>query len=178
MRELLVLLGKRVHELRAAKKWSQEEFAHISGFHRTYIGQIERGEKNISFANLAKVAGVLGMTMSELLSGLEGGQEGVVQHPANRRGTLSADHMFRLQKVVKQLRVQQDAMDRVTSLLEELASSTPSSRKQSAAARESTNWAGNEGRERQPHKGEQCNPVALRVSAHVNFPWFSADGRL
>jgi transcriptional regulator with XRE-family HTH domain len=58
--DLLVLLGKRVHELRGAKKWSQEEFAHISGLHRTYIGQIELGEKNISFGNLSKIAGVLG----------------------------------------------------------------------------------------------------------------------
>jgi transcriptional regulator with XRE-family HTH domain len=64
--ELLVLLGKRIHDLRAAKKWSQEEFAHISGLHRTYIGQIERGEKNISFENLSKVAGALGVTLSEL----------------------------------------------------------------------------------------------------------------
>lgn len=73
MNDLLALLGKRVHELRAAKKWSQEEFAHVSGLHRTYIGQIERGEKNISFENLLKVAGVLGVTLSELLSGLEDG---------------------------------------------------------------------------------------------------------
>ena len=57
MNDLLVLLGKRVHELRAVKKWSQEEFAHISGLHRTYIGQIERGEKNISFNNLLKEIG-------------------------------------------------------------------------------------------------------------------------
>ena len=128
----MVLLGKRVQQLRAAKEWSQEEFAHVSGLHRTYIGQIERGEKNMSFGNLSKIAGVLGLTMSELLSGLEGGQEGLVQHLANRRGTRSAGHMFRLQKLVKQLRVQQDAMDRVTNLLEELASTTPSSRKQSA----------------------------------------------
>jgi transcriptional regulator with XRE-family HTH domain len=38
---------------------------------RTYIGQIERGEKNISFGNLVKISGVLGVTMSELLSELE-----------------------------------------------------------------------------------------------------------
>jgi len=73
VKDLLILLGKRVHELRAAKDWSQEEFAHVSGLHRTYIGQIERGEKNISFGNLSKIAGVLGVTMSELLSGLEAG---------------------------------------------------------------------------------------------------------
>ena len=71
MKDLLVLSGKRVQELRVGRKWSQEEFAHASGLHRTYIGQIERGEKNISFANLLKISGVLGVTMSELLAGLE-----------------------------------------------------------------------------------------------------------
>ena len=132
MKNLLILLGKRVLDLRSAKKWSQEEFAHVSGLHRTYIGQIERGEKNISFGNLSKIAGVLGVTMSELLSGLEGGQERGVQHPMNRRGTRSADHMFKLQKLVKQLRIQQAAMDRVTASLEELALNAPSTRKPSA----------------------------------------------
>jgi transcriptional regulator with XRE-family HTH domain len=59
VKDLLVILGKRIHELRAARKWSQEEFAHVSGLHRTYIGQIERGEKNISFDNLSRVSSVL-----------------------------------------------------------------------------------------------------------------------
>jgi transcriptional regulator with XRE-family HTH domain len=57
----------RATEPRAAKDWSQEEFAHVSGLHRTYIGQIERGEKNISFGNLSKVSSVLGVTLAELL---------------------------------------------------------------------------------------------------------------
>jgi transcriptional regulator with XRE-family HTH domain len=73
VKDLLLLLGKRIHELRVARAWSQEEFAHVSGLHRTYIGQIERGEKNISFGNLVKVSAVLGVTASELLSVLEGG---------------------------------------------------------------------------------------------------------
>ena len=81
MKDLLELLGKRVHELRGARKWSQEEFAHVSGLHRTYIGQIERGEKNISFANLVKISGVLGVTMSELLAGIED-DTGVLSAPS------------------------------------------------------------------------------------------------
>ena len=79
MNNLLILLGKRVHELRAARKWSQEDFAHISGLHRTYVGQIERGEKNISFGNLSKVSSVLGVTLSELLSGLETSDKLIVE---------------------------------------------------------------------------------------------------
>src|ERR1019366_9389672 len=71
VKDLLVLLGKRVHDLRVAKKWSQEAFADVSGLHRTYIGQIERGEKNISFGNLVKLSTVLGVTPAHLLSALD-----------------------------------------------------------------------------------------------------------
>ena len=48
----------------------------MAGFHWTYIGQIERGEKNLGFTNLAKVSNVLGVTMSQLLMGLEDGSSG------------------------------------------------------------------------------------------------------
>jgi transcriptional regulator with XRE-family HTH domain len=124
--DLLVVLGKRVHELRATKKWSQEEFAHISGLHRTYIGQIERGEKNISFGNLSKISGVLGVTLSELLSGLEVGDapDGESKRrlePRSQRTTDAAHRMLEVQKLVRRLRLQRAAMDRTILVLEELA---------------------------------------------------------
>src|ERR1035437_9604826 len=108
-----MLLGKRVRELRAARKWSQEEFAHLSGFHRTYVGQIERGEKNISFENLSKVAGVLDVTMSELLAGLEdaGGVDAGSKHrteSGNRPIVDDARRMLEIHRMVKRLRLQRD----------------------------------------------------------------------
>ena len=126
MSDLLVVLGKRIHELRAAKKWSQEEFAHVSGLHRTYIGQIERGEKNISFENLSKIAGVLGVTLSELLSGLE---DGSAFEKASKRSletgakrSLDAAHRtLELQKLAKRLRLQGSAMNQTIQALDELA---------------------------------------------------------
>ena len=118
MKTLLILLGKRVHELRAAKEWSQEEFAHVSGLHRTYIGQIERGEKNISFGNLCKISGVLGVTLSELLSGLEDG--GAAPVPRSKRPNYESQRI-ELQKLTRRLRVQGSAMGRTISVLEELA---------------------------------------------------------
>ncbi len=122
----LILLGKRVHDLRSAKNWSQEEFAHISGLHRTYIGQIERGEKNISFGNLSKIAGALGVTLSELLSGLEDGGAVDVEtkraRKAGSRGNIdAARRMLEIQKLTRRLRVQHDAMDQAVQALEALA---------------------------------------------------------
>jgi transcriptional regulator with XRE-family HTH domain len=123
--DLLIRLGKRLQELRIARKWSQEEFAHVSGLHRTYIGQIERGEKNISFGNLLKVSRVLCVTLSKLLSGLEDG--GLVRESKSRLepGAPKTAHedrrMFEIQKLVTRLGVQREAMDRTIIVLEELA---------------------------------------------------------
>lgn len=68
---LLVRLGQRVRELRVAAGYSQEAFAERCVLHRTYIGSIERGERNVSFLNLAVIAKALGITLSELLRGVE-----------------------------------------------------------------------------------------------------------
>jgi len=122
--DLLVLLGRRIHDLRAAKGWSQEEFAHVSGFHRTYIGQIERGEKNMSFDNLAKVADALGVTMSTLLDGLENGGSANLKLPqaeTGARGVKEAAHDFlETQKLVKRLKLQHAEMSRTILALEDL----------------------------------------------------------
>ena len=126
MRNLLIQLGKRVQELRTAKRWSQEEFAHVSGLHRTYIGQIERGEKNISFANLSKVSSVLGVTLSELLSGLETGDKLVVE---TNRGSKDGTRELKIQKLVRQMRVQHAAAERAITSLEQLMCSPTTKRR-------------------------------------------------
>ena len=68
---LLKALGQRIRELRSKRGYSQEGFADRCGVHRTFMGTIERGETNLSFQNLAKVAGALEITLSELLAGVE-----------------------------------------------------------------------------------------------------------
>ena len=124
MNDLLVPLGKRIHDLRAARKWSQEEFAHVSGFHRTYVGQIERGEKNMSFDSLAKVADALGVTMSALLDGLENGiaaNPKVPRAEASGRGVKDSVHRaLEAQKLVKRLKLQHAEMNRTIVALENL----------------------------------------------------------
>lgn len=72
---LLKALGRRIRELRLAQGYSQEAFADKCGLHRTFMGTLERGKSNVSFSNLAKVAETLGVTLSELLTGVEAGAE-------------------------------------------------------------------------------------------------------
>lgn len=61
-----VLFGKRIKQLRMQKGLSQEELGYEAGLHRTYIGQIERAEKNITLKNIAKIAKELDVNISEL----------------------------------------------------------------------------------------------------------------
>ncbi len=68
MTELERRFGKRLKELRLARGLSQEELAFRVGVHRTYLGGIERGERNPSLRNLAAIAKGLGISLSELFS--------------------------------------------------------------------------------------------------------------
>ena len=60
-------LGLVIRNRRKMRGWSQEDLGFESGLHRTYIGVLERGEKNISLRNLILVASTLGTKASELL---------------------------------------------------------------------------------------------------------------
>lgn len=71
MGELQTVLGKRIRELRLKNGFSQESFADHCGLHRTYMGGIERGEHNLTMGTVMTVSTALGITMSELLAGIE-----------------------------------------------------------------------------------------------------------
>ena len=68
MNHLLTQFGQRIRELRLAQGISQEQLAEKTGFHRTYIGMIERGERNLSLANIAVLASFFRMSLSELFN--------------------------------------------------------------------------------------------------------------
>jgi transcriptional regulator with XRE-family HTH domain len=59
-------LGRRIRELRSKHGWSQEQFADFCGLHRTYLGHVERGEKNVSLSTVLRVADALGVRISAL----------------------------------------------------------------------------------------------------------------
>jgi len=64
-REILIKFGNKVRKERDKLELSQEELAAKAGVHRTYIGMIERAEKNITLENIEKVAKALGLKLSD-----------------------------------------------------------------------------------------------------------------
>ena len=67
---ILIKFAKRVREERKKLKLSQEEFAAKAGFHRTYIGMIERAERNITLSNIEKLAKALDKSIPVLFKDL------------------------------------------------------------------------------------------------------------
>jgi len=59
--------GNRIKKLRTKKGWSQEELGNRAGLHRTYIGSIERSERNISLLNIERLAKALKIRPRDLL---------------------------------------------------------------------------------------------------------------
>lgn len=63
---LLAQFGERVRRLRHQRGLSQEALAHEAGLDRSYMGQVERGEKNISLLYVEKIARALGVPVVQL----------------------------------------------------------------------------------------------------------------
>lgn len=68
--------GKRIRALRKSKKLSQEELAEKCGLHTTYIGQIERGEKNASLESIQKLSDGLGISVARIFETFRDEPEG------------------------------------------------------------------------------------------------------
>jgi transcriptional regulator with XRE-family HTH domain len=66
MNDLQRQFGHRVRELRKQMGFSQERLASLAGVDRSYLGQLERGEKNVSLQNMAKIASALGVHLADL----------------------------------------------------------------------------------------------------------------
>ncbi|ELA4928382.1 helix-turn-helix transcriptional regulator [Vibrio vulnificus] len=69
--KLLKNFGERVKNLRVERGMSQERLAESSGLHRTYVGSLERGQRNVSYLNILKIAAALEISTSVLLEGLD-----------------------------------------------------------------------------------------------------------
>ena len=66
-----ISFGKRVREYRQLQEWTQEHLAERAGMHFTYIGSLERGERNVSLVNILRLAKALKVDPGDLLRGLK-----------------------------------------------------------------------------------------------------------
>ena len=67
-KEILIKFGQKVRSERTKLSLSQEELASRAGVHRTYIGMIERGEKNITLENIEKIAKALKINIADFFN--------------------------------------------------------------------------------------------------------------
>ena len=65
-KKILKIFGDNVRKYRKEKNFSQEQLADKAGVHRTYIGGIERGERNVSLLNIERIAKALNISINKL----------------------------------------------------------------------------------------------------------------
>ncbi len=66
-KHFLMMLGKSIREKREKMGISQEQLGKLANCHRTYVGMVERGEKNITVLNMQKFAQALGVPLRDLI---------------------------------------------------------------------------------------------------------------
>ena len=66
MSEINKKVGSKIRKYREKKNWTQEELAFKADLHRAYLGQIERGEKNMGLKNLEKISNALSVKITNL----------------------------------------------------------------------------------------------------------------
>ena len=81
MSDISKILGKRIRNYRTNAGLSQEKLAELATCHTTYIGQIERGEKNATIESIEKIALALGISLSKLFENIGGVNDGVRNIP-------------------------------------------------------------------------------------------------
>lgn len=70
MSDIARVLGQRIRNYRTAKGLSQEKLAELCGCHPTYVGQLERGEKNATIESIERISSALGVSLSKLFEKL------------------------------------------------------------------------------------------------------------
>lgn len=68
--EIVRIIGQRIRYYRNKRNYTQEKLSEISGLHATYIGQVERGEKNVTLESLKRITSALDISLSQLFEGL------------------------------------------------------------------------------------------------------------
>lgn len=71
MKDIKFIVGQRIRNYRVQKHLSQEQLSELADCHPTYIGQLERGEKNATLESIQKIASALNITQSQLFEKIE-----------------------------------------------------------------------------------------------------------
>lgn len=71
MQEYLLAVGRALRNMREHAGLSQEELAQLAGLHRTYVGSVERGERNITIGSLKRLTDILEVSSSQVLASAE-----------------------------------------------------------------------------------------------------------
>ena len=102
MSDIAKVLGQRIRNYRTNKGLSQEKLAELSGCHPTYIGQIERGEKNATIESIEKISAALNISLSKLFEMLGSQENETCNIPLQCYEFLSAktkdeqEHLYRI----------------------------------------------------------------------------------
>ena len=102
MSDIAKILGQRIRNYRTAKGLSQEKLAELAGCHPTYIGQIERGEKNATVESIEKISVALNISLSKLFEKLGAQENGIRNIPLECYEFISAktkeeqEHIYRI----------------------------------------------------------------------------------
>ena len=81
MSNIAKVVGQRIRNYRTQKGLSQDKLAELSGFHPTYIGQLERGEKNATLESVEKITSALRISLSTLFEGIDSVSDGTRNIP-------------------------------------------------------------------------------------------------
>ena len=90
MSKIAKIVGKRIRNYRTQYGFSQEKLAELSGCHPTYIGQLERGEKNATLESIEKISLALNVSLSKLLEMLGGNEDDTVDYSRKCYDIISA----------------------------------------------------------------------------------------
>lgn len=71
MNDMIKLIGERIRNLRKERNWTQEELAYRANIHRSHLGEIERGETNVTVESIAKIASAFEITLEDIFRHLQ-----------------------------------------------------------------------------------------------------------
>ena len=98
---LAVEIGQRIRNYRLQKKLSQEELAELCGLHPTYIGQVERGEKNATIESINKISAGLKISLNTLFENIESSGNIKNNYPSQAYNLVQSVPLIMQEKLVK-----------------------------------------------------------------------------